>query len=402
MKNSFCPKRLLIVMVVCGVACLSCSHFPTQLGYIGDQYVQTVGFVFTPLAEGAPGDSIHLHAYFAGESVRTYACSISTQYSITQYGSDTAINFKAVADPNALMSPDSIVLSFVIPKNFFAGDSTLIKAALRTFPDSVKVRFRLDSTSIGAIPDSLLASAVGLFLVTTDFSTVDSAMCKQVAHLAEILSGQIELHLAVNGGYTITRNITVRYNSHIRNNEFISVNSNPDPWWLAIFKVRNRKQLLFSLADRTSDDTIFCLYTKDTSVVAGPKRFTDTIVIDTGFTYYMAGDSGIVNNIDHRDSAYTNEGYFLPEDYSYLWFYLPDTTETNDRNPANSISIGNGRNYYGSIAAPLDTAMHNFTIWARVSESASGVLNPPVSTSVRQVHVVFQYSPKYAGTVKPQ
>jgi hypothetical protein len=402
MKNSSCLKILLVVAAGCSIAFLSCSKFPTQLGYIGDQYVQTVGFVFTPLAEGAPGDSIHLHAYFAGEAVRTYACSISTQYSVTQYGSDTAINFKAVVDPNAVVSPDSIVLSFVIPQNFFAGDSVLVKATLSTLPDSEKARYGLDSASINRVPPSQLASAVGLFLTTTDFSTVDSATRKQVAHLAEILSGQIEMHLAVNGGYTITRNITVRYNSHIRNNEFISVNSNPDPWWLAIFKVRNRKQLLFSLADRNSDDTIFCLYAKDTSLVAGPKRFTDTVVIDTGFTYYMAGDSGIVNNIDHRDSAYTNEGYFLPEDYSYLWFYQPDTTETDDRNPANSISISNGRSYYGSIAAPLDTAMHNFTIWARVSESASGVLNPPVSTSVRQVHVVFQYSPKYASSVKKQ
>jgi len=54
------------------------------------------------------------------------------------------------------------------------------------------------------------------------------------------------------------------------------------------------------------------------------------------------------------------------------------------------------------MALPLDTTIHNITIWARASESASGVLNPPTSVSVRQVHAVFEYSAKYASSVKPK
>ena len=398
MKNPFSLKSLFAVVSGCSIVCLSCTQFPTQLGYIGDQYVQTVGFVFTPLAEGAPGDTIHLHAYFAGEPVRSYACSISTQYSITHYGSDTAINFKPVIDPNASVSPDSINLSFVIPQDFFAGAGPLIKSMLATIPDSVRSLYGLGAAAVNSVPPAQLASLFGLFLTTTDFSAVDTSFCKLVAHLAELLSGQMVLHCAVNGGYTITRNIVVRYNSRIRNDRYIFVNRNPDPWWVGILKVRNRKQQLLSAFERDSGDTIFCLYAKDTSVVAGPKRFIDTVVIDTGFTYYAAGDSGIASGIDHRDSVYTNEGVFIPEIYSYLWFYQPDSG-TTDLNPQNSLTI-NGRGYYSSIAPPLDTAIHNVTIWARVSESASGVLNAPVSTSVRQVHVVFQYSEKYASTVK--
>jgi|GEM_PF-4079133 hypothetical protein len=398
MKNLSHLKNLCAVLIGCGIACLSCAKFPTQLGYIGDQYVQTVGFVFTPLAEGAPGDTLHLHAYFAGEPVRSYACSLSSQYSITALGSDTAINFKQLVDPNATVAPDSISLSFVIPPDIFAGSGPLIKAALATFPDSARTKYGLDSASINRVPPSQIASLVGLFLTTTDFSTVDSSLCQQIAHLSEILSAQIVLHLAVNGGYTITRNITVRYNSQIRNDPYVYVNRNPDPWWIGILKVRNRKQQLLSVFERDSGDTIFCLYAKDTSVVAGPKRFTDTVVIDTGFTYYAAGDSGIASGIDHRDSSYTNEGVLIPEVYNYLWFYQPDSG-TADLNPQNSLSIGNGRGYYSSMVPPLDTAMHNFTIWARVSESATGELNAPVSVSVRQVSLVLLYSQNYAGSV---
>jgi hypothetical protein len=392
----------LTVVVCCIMTGISCSQFPTELGYIGSQYVQTVGFVFTPLAEGAPGDTLHLHAYFAGEPVRSYACSLSTQYSVTQYGSDTAVNFKPLTDPGAVVSPDSIVLSFVIPQDFFASAGPLIKAILATLPDSLKALYGLDSATVNSVPVSQLPALAGLFLTTTDFSTVDTTLGKQVAHLAELLSGQIVLHLAVNNGYTITRNLTVRYNSHIRNNRFIYVNKNPDPWWIAVYKVRNRTQVSFGPADLDSRDTMFCLYARDTSLLAGPKRFTDTVLVDTGFTYYAAADSGITGGIDHRDSAYTNEGFYLAEDYSYLWFYQPDTTETSDRNPRNSISIGNSRGYYSPITTPSDTAMHNITLWARVSESASGILNAPTSVSVRQVHVVFRYSAKYASSVKIQ
>lgn len=398
MKNVACVKSLSAVAAACAIAGLSCSQFPTQLGYIGEQYMQTVGFVFTPLAEGAPGDTIRLHAYFAGEPVRSYACSASTQFSMTLYGSDTAVNFKQVLDPHAAFSPDSINISFVIPQDFFAGAGPLVKSILATIPDSLKALYGLDTAALNSVPPSQLASLVGLYLAATDFSTADTSFCKQVAHLAELLSGQMVLHLAVNHGYTITRNITVRYNSHIRNNRYVFVNRNPDPWWVGILKVRNRKQQLLTAFERDAGDTIFCLYAKDTSVVAGPKRFTDTVVIDTGFTYYAAGDSGIAGGIDHRDSVYTNEGVFTPEDYSYLWFYQPDSG-TADLNPQNSLTI-NGRGYYASIAPPLDTAIHNITIWARVSESATGVLNPPVSVSVRQVHVVLQYSEKYASSVK--
>jgi hypothetical protein len=391
--------RVAVATVGC-LAILSCTQFPTSLGYIGDQYVQTVGFVFTPLAEGAPGDTIRLHAYFAGQPVHTYACSLSTQYTISQYGSDTAVNFKPLVDPNAAVAPDSISLSIVIPQDIFAGAGPLIKAAFATLPDSEKIKYGFDSASINSVPPSQLAALAGLFLTTTDFSTMDSSLCKQIAHLSEILSGQIVLHLAVNGGYTITRNITVRYNSHIRNNRYIFVNKNPDAQWIAIFKMKPRTKLFYSPADRNDGDTIFCLYAKDTSVIAGPKRFTDTVVIDTGFAYFVVGDSGIINGIDHRDSVYTNEGAFIAEDFSYLWFYQPDTTGNGDLNPENSLSISNGRGYYGSIAPPLDTAIHDIAIWARVSESASGVLNAPTSTSVRQVHVVFTYTPRYAATVK--
>jgi hypothetical protein len=392
-------KGLVIVVMCCCGGLLSCAQFPTQLGYIGDQYVQTVGFVFTPQAEGAPGDTLHVHAYFAGQPVRSYACSLSSQYSITLYGGDTAVNFKPLIDPNAVSAPDSISLSFVIPQGFFSAAGPVVLSVLATIPDSVRVLYGLDSSVTNRVPVSQLGLLAGRFLSNTDFSTADSSLCKQASKLAELLSGQMALHLAVNGGYSIVRNVTVRYNAHVKNNPYVFVNRNPDPWWIGILKVKNKKQQPLSGVTRTSDDTVFCLYAKDTSAVAGPKRFTDTILIDTGFTYYAAGDSGIAAGNDHQDTSYTNAGMFQPEIYDYLWFYQPDSG-TTDLNAQNSIYISNGGGYYGAISPPLDTALHNFTIWARVSESVVGETNRPVSVSVQQLQVVLLYSAKYAGIVK--
>jgi hypothetical protein len=407
MKKLTFAKALVPVVLL-----LSCTQFPTQLGYISDQKIQTVGFVFTnstvhsQCTEGAPGDTIHLHAHFAGEPVRFYACSVSAQYSINQYGADTAINFVPVRDTADTVTPDSICLSFVIPQNFFASSGPLIKLLLASIPDSVKRQFGLDPASLNGVPPDQLPAFAGMFLSSTDFSAADSSTCKQIAQIAELLSGQIVLHLAVNGGYTITRNLTVRYNSHIKGDPFVFVNNNPDPRWIAIFKVRNRTGFRFGLADRDSGDTAYCLFPSDTSVVAGPKRYTDTVVIDTGFTYYAAGDSGTINGHNHTDSVLIKnskgEDTIITEDYSYLWFYQPDSGQTNDTNPANSLSIGNSRGYYSAIAPPLDTAIHAVTLWARISQSASGELNAPTSTSLREVHVVFQYSQKYASSVKPK
>jgi hypothetical protein len=395
------------------VLCLSCAQFPTQFGYIGPEYVQTVGFVFSPLAEGAPGDTIHMTAYFEGEPVRSYSCSLSTQYSLSMYGMDTAVNFKPVADPNATMGPDSIRLSFVIPQDFFAAAGPVIASYLKSLPDSVKAMLGFSATIINSIPPGQWPAFVGQFLTQTDFSLADSATCQQAAHFAQIMSGQAQLHLAVNGGYTITRKISVRYNSHIRGNQFVFINKNPDPQWIAIFKVKNRSQLFFGPADLNSNDTMICLYAKDTSLLTGPKRFTDTVLIDTGYTYYAAADSGIIihdsttpggSTITVKDTLldkyFTYANLVEYEYYSYLWFYEPDTAQAASVKPENSLIIANSRSYYSQLLPPLDTTVRDVSLWLRVSDQGSGELNRPIATTMKETHVVLVYTPRYSATVK--
>lgn len=411
-RNKTLPAFLAALIA----AILSCTQFPTQFGYIGDEYVQTVGFVFSPLAEGAPGDTLHLTAYFAGQPVRSYACSLSAQYTLSVYGTDTAINFKPVVDPNATFGPDSISLSFVIPQDFFAATGPLILSVLKTIPDSVKALFGLDSANISSIPVSQLPVFAGTFLTSTEFSRLDSSVCMQAAHLAQILSGQMVMHLAVNNGYTIIRNITVRYNSHIHSDPFVFVNNNPDPQWAGVLKVKNSGKLIFSPMDRTDRDTLFCLYKNpglDSAKIGNPKRFTDTILIDTGYTYYAMADSGIfiydslLPDGSSRtvkdtmlDKVFTYANLIESERYSYLWFYEPDTVEAPGVSAVNSLIIANSREYYSQFSPPLDTAVKTVHLWLRVSDVANGELNRPTGTITKQFDVVLRYSANYAATAK--
>lgn len=419
MKRIFAKNKLAALPAVFFLLCMLCTQFPTQFGYIGSQYVQTVGFVFTnssihaQCAEGAPGDTLHLTAYFEGEPVRSYACSISTKYILSVYGSDTAVNFMPVIDPNAKNGPDSISLSFVIPRDFFDSQTALLMRLLAQLPDSVKQQFPID---VNSMPPAQVFAFAGDYLTQTDFSQADTATCKQAAHLAQLLAGQIMLHLAVNGGYTITRKITVRYNTHIKGDPFVFINNNPDPLWIGIYKVKNTGKLFFSPMDHSAGDTLFCLFLDarlDTSRIGGPKRFSDTVLIDTGFTYYAIADSGIII----YDSAYSTGGTVIVKDtlldrsfsfedslsreyYSYLWFYEPDTVQAGGVKPENSLIVSNSRDYYSQLLPPLDTTVRDVSLWLRVSDAAAGELNRPTATTMKETHVVFTYSQNYAATVK--
>jgi len=409
-------KPTIVALLTTVVLLFSCTQFPTQFGYIGPEYVQTVGFVFSPLAEGAPGDTMHMTAYFAGQPVHTFACSLSAQYTLSMYGNDTAVNFKPLNDLNATFGPDSISLSFPIPQNFFAAGGQLIQSLLNAFPDSTKAKLGLDSVSLKGVSPSQLPLVVGAFLTSTNFSTVDTATAKLIAHLAEVLSGQMVLHLAVNGGYTIIRNITVRYNSHINGNPYVYVNHNPNPKWLAIYKVKNTGKYSFDPTVHTGSDTLICLY-KDSALspdkIGGPKLFTDTVLIDTGFSYYAMGDTGIfiydsvtpsgshITATDTTlDKSFSFENMITYERYSYLWFYEPDSTTPVGVKPENSVIIGNSRDYYSSFSPPLDTVIHNVDIWARASDVSNGELNRPIGVTSKKVSVVLKYSAEYAKKAK--
>jgi hypothetical protein len=362
----------------CATACLtllSCSQFPTQLGYIDGSKSQPVGFVFSPYAEGAPGDTISLKAYFAGDSLVSFTCSLSTHYEQSPYGSDTAYGFVSVNDPKAILSAQALSLSFVVPRDYFANNPVNIGAI-----------------TAGLSFQNWTIDSVSAFLTTTDFSHADSATCLLAARLSQLITGKIVLHIAINGGFTITRSITVGYDTHIKGNRYVFVNKNPTLNWIGIYKIKGTA----SSFEPGPNDTLICLYAADSSAIPSPRRFSDTVGIDKGYVYYAVADSGGYNGTITRDSSRSNSGVVGYENYSYLWFYQSDPTEAQGVDPQNQLIIDNGaRNYYAQLSPPLNCAIQHAKIWVRVSDSFDNEANRPIGVSLYEMNVVLAYSDAY-------
>jgi hypothetical protein len=168
--------------------------------------------------------------------------------------------------------------------------------------------------------------------------------------------------------------------------------------------------------EHTDDDTLFCLFRNnslDTSKIGKPCRFTDTVLIDTGYTYYAIADSGIIiydsttpdgslvtvkDTLFDRLFTYDNRIDF--ERYTYLWFYRPDTAEAGGVKPENSLIIANSGSSFSQFLPPLDTTVKKVSLWLRVGDAADGELNRPVAVTMKETQVVLTYTQRYAGTVK--
>ena len=71
-------KRWLVV--VCIAAAMQCGQFPTRYDRIETDKIRPIGLVYTPFAEGAPGDTIHVRAYFGGKKI--VSTSVQMSYSV--------------------------------------------------------------------------------------------------------------------------------------------------------------------------------------------------------------------------------------------------------------------------------------------------------------------------------
>ncbi|MBD3317886.1 MAG: hypothetical protein GF344_19040, partial [Chitinivibrionales bacterium] len=69
-------------LMITALSLVTCSDFPTRYERIENNRVSVLDFVYcnladTTLAEGAPGDSMKLTAYFSGEQVKNIKWSVS-------------------------------------------------------------------------------------------------------------------------------------------------------------------------------------------------------------------------------------------------------------------------------------------------------------------------------------
>ena len=437
------------------VIVFQCSQFPTRYDRFEPDALRSVGFVYEPFAEGAPGDTLIVKSYFPGEKVASVSWRLSYNHIIDAYGTDTILDIAPLPVFNVSSGlPDSIGISFVVPEStFFATKAIssksldLLKAQL---PPSMSSMTRQDMAAllkdIGAaaadLDDPLVIAALlqrwgtVMGITTLTAAAIDSLMSITGKMLsvfsvpavifAEITSEQ-GTTLRVKGDFTI------RYNRRFQNtplSALVPVNNNPAVRWVGLYTVKGNEITSFNPSDQKFSGryTLSYLYNE---LFPGPVN--DTVLIDTGYSYFFGADSGMVSytlmagdSLQGADSVWHVLGhdtiiadtscdkYFLRVDpvsglpvYELETFYYDWQFENLDLDsvvkPLNSLLMLSPGSETGGRRQPsivgmlpsLDTKMTLAKIWVTVYDYYPGELYRPSGFAVRQSAIHFIYTDAY-------
>jgi len=377
----------------------SCIGFPVRFERIEDNALRAVAAVFTPRPDVAPGDTVTEHLSFAGNPVVAID-SIEATFSVLAnlYGStDTFLDIAPlVCVDSAAYLPDSLAFSFQVP-------------------DSV---FNRSIRQLG-LPDSLVNQLHAMVALVKSgdaafFDSLPPPLLMQIAQMLTALSQKVYVFVIAhseNGDeLRIRAEFTVRYNSLLqripRFAAIMPVNENPRIHWMGVYKVRGRNVANFNPQKPGSGDTLRYLYND-----LHPDSVADTLMIDSGYTYFAAADSGMVTWYDSGAGTWVTDtsrqavlvkntrgiDTLVLEDFVYRWFYK--SIDGSDL-PLDSLlmvsSFGGG---LANLLPPLDTAMHRFRLWVDVYDQLfgeEGSFNRPRGMASASGAGYFRYSDAYA------
>jgi hypothetical protein len=442
--------RLYIVLALAALM-LRCSQFPTRYDRIETNKIRNIGFVYEPFAEGAPGDTIHLHAYFGGEKVVSVSWQMSYSHVQTVYGTDTVMDvFNMPRFDQTSNLPDSMDFSFIVPESTFfltkaiqPKSLDLIKSGLplpmRSMSQQELAAFLLDlgnvkftdnlsilafaqrwgpalgiteGDSASAVYSSLLSAAAGLFSVFSVSGVLYANATSELGH-----------KLKIKGDFSI------RYNRRLQNSPFVSlipVNHPPKIRWIALYKVEGDNVTSFDPSDPSyfGKCSVSYLYNE-----MFPDSVHDTVLIDKGYTYFLAADSGIVTytlkagtkvidslnggdtawKVLSRDSTISDTSLdryhvknakgndtVVSETFYYDWQY-EDRDLDSVSQPLDSLMVlsSGGIDPVVRMLPSLDTKFTHAHIWTTVYDFFLGEYNRPAAFAIRNLDVYFKYSEAY-------
>ena len=429
-------KPILAAMLMLAITTLQCTRFPSRYDRIEAGTMRPIGFVYDPEAEGAPGDTIHLHAYFSGEPVVSIAWQLSYDHIINAYGTDTIINYRTMQPINLHSNlPDSVDFSFVVPESTFFQTQAISRQTLAALKSNLPAamatmtqqQFASFLQALGEIAGSMNDPAVvaaflqqwgaSLGIDITSPAAPDSLNSIAGKVLAVFsVHGDIRAVLSAASGAPLGElgEFTIRYNRRFQNTSLaaaIPVNHNPPVEWAGVYKVAGSGSHSFTPWDRGYAGTFTLTYLFDS---LGRSPVTDTIDIDTGYCYFFAVDSGM-NAFTRNDSTIIDtlrQKYLIVnasgrtaialETWFYDWEYqnldLNSVRKAEDSLLVLSPGSANGggrENSFMEFLPSLDTRMTHTRIWITVYNSYLGELNRPVGFTIRCIDVYFRYSDAY-------
>lgn len=359
---------------------------------IEENELRVVGVCFESGAENAPGDTLIVKAHFAGSGIIS-ASDFSLAYTKKWEKYPTFPDERNISIiDSTLWLPDSMQFRYKIPEDVFVTENVFGEK------DSVL--------------NKLLVNFISLYK-ETDGGILSNMSEDSLAYIFKMISGVMSkcylfFHVKSDNGtdLKVGSECIIRYNSLFP--DYLPVNNNPVIKWLGVYRVPNKIAEEFSPENPEFAGMYYLSYLYNEFY---PDSVVDTIVIDAGFTYFLAGDRGINTYIDSNGQEIHDTTIDIikieigntiiqsKELYRYQWFYQNlDNVSTEP----DSLLVLNSSETWPSltkIETPFNIEMKNFRIWLMLYDDFTGKWDSPKGYAMRTVDGVFEYTDAYIGSL---
>lgn len=423
-------KKILKATGWCGLALaglmisVSCTDYPTRYERVEADRLRVLGWVVTNLTdtadtsgrlcEAAPGDSVQLTAYFAGEPLYDLQWQVSWDVLTTPFGQDTAFTREpldyvevAVDSPSFSAATEIRAIRFKIRDDIFAQSPGL--------SDDLFSLLGVDKTILLSVIDGYARLSPEERAADTVVSALLDSYGIDIGAVTQLMSSTVMLFAVANDVNRMRGRVQVRYNRLMEDQPKVFTNRNPGLKFLGVHKVKGPAKATFTTRDMGATDTTFVLYPAggpvsfggDRDVVAANVSYRDTVVIDKGYLYYVAVDSGVVDGVDDRDTGVAlTEGAGLPtvgtpapEIYFVSWFYEFDPVEFSRVDHDDLPLLINGGSILSPLYPSLDERVTEMSIWAKTYDFFTGERIRAIGTTVLESRVHFEYTDDYLDSL---
>jgi hypothetical protein len=360
------------------LAAVSCTNFPTPFeNIVADQKLRPLGVVCDP-PEASPGDTVAVRLYYYDPPGDTPTVHWTAAL---DYGTD----LRGSSYENHIVSLDSLMLPGGMPDTFRFRVPDSVFFYSTQLSEIVKNPSVNPSRLTVAGVDSLLKTAAQLRLTSP-----------HLVGLADNFSCKIKLraHMTSTISLDVTMLLRIRYSDKFKSPD---VNKNPSLNWIGILKVAKPNfNKLDSLS--TYGAQLQYLFNKD-----HPDSVRDTVTVDSGYTYFVAADSGAGERQIYRYlSLSDNSEHVDTESFNYSWFYS-NLDYSCGMIMDSLIMFGQGRaGPVRTLLPPVETGMHRFELSVVVRDGRRSDAGATPGEAFAQANGYFVYTDAYSRNISPK